>query len=125
MKNRKSLIFFIGDKMRSFRKQTIFICAFDNSYMELTKGKYNLYYKCAKYFLRNRNDGERACANYMSLKDQNNLYDELAWLEEEGELKVGKEGIVDSIHYEISNINDKIIKVKIRNIKVKARGHEN
>ena len=53
------------------------------------------------------------------------MYDELAWLEEEGELKVGKEGIVDSIHYEISNINDKIIKVKIRNIKVKARGHEN
>lgn len=111
--------------MRDFRKQTIFLCAFDNAYMGLTKGKYNLYLKCEKYYLKNRNYGEKACINYMSLKDQNNLYEELAWLEEEGQLKKGTEGTVDSIHYEISDINDKIIKVKIRNIKVKARRYAN
>lgn len=116
-------IFSIGDEMRNFRKQAIFLCALDNAYMGLTKGKYSLYLKCEKYYLKNRNYGEKACINYMSLKDQNNLYEELAWLEEEGQLQKGTEGIVDSIHYEISEINDKIIKVKIRNIKVTDRRH--
>lgn len=72
-----------------------------------------------------RNPLYRSKGRHLIKDSVHNLYDELAWLKEEGELKVGKEGIVDSIHYEISNINDKIIKVKIRNIKVKARGHEN
>ena len=117
------LILLLGDEMRNFRKQTIFLCAFDGAYMGLTKGKYNLYLKCEKYYLKNRNYGEKACVNYMSLKDQNNLYEELAWLEEEGQLKKGAEGTVNSIHYEIADINDKIIKVKIYNIKVTARRH--
>lgn len=102
-------------QVRDFRKQVIFYCAHDNAYMGLVQGKYGIYYRCEKYFFQKREPGERVCTNYLSLDGQDHLYEELSRLEEKDLLKKGAKGVVDSVYYEIAEINDELIKVKIHN----------
>lgn len=110
--------------MRDFRKQVVFFCAHDGAYMGLVRGKYGLYYKCDKYFFENRIPGERVCTNYISLRDQESLYAELEWLEEEKMLKVGTTGKVGSVKYKITDIDDMIIRLAVENIKKKRKKEE-
>lgn len=107
--------------MRNFRKQTIFLCGFDGTPLILTKGKYGLFYRCPKYFHEHRGPKDCVCTNSFSLRDQENLFAELEWLEEEGKLKNGTTGRIGAVKYEITEVSDALIRLTIINIKVKPR----
>ena len=100
--------------MRDFRKQTVFFCADDGAYMGLVVGRYGIFYRCDKYFFKNRKPGDAICTNHFSLKEREDLYAELSFLEGKGGLKAGQKGLAGPIHYEISEVNNQLIKVKVR-----------
>ena len=101
-------------QLRDFRKQTVFFCADDGGYMGLVSGRYGIFYRCDKYFFKNRNSGEATCSNHLSLEERENLYAELSFMEGKGKLKTGQKGVTGPIHYEIMEVNDHLIKVSVK-----------
>ena len=85
--------------------------------MKLTKGKYSLFYRCAHYFFENRGPNDKVCTNYLTLRDQENLYAELELMEENDTLEQGATGRVNSVKYEIAEVSDRIVRVKVDNLK--------
>ena len=83
--------------------------------MLLCKGKYNLYYRCPRYDRRNRPPGQKACTNRMSIRERNLLLDRLWRAYENGTFVPGLRGEEGDVVYEVSELNDFYITVRIVN----------
>lgn len=104
------------------RKKAFFYCICDKKPFLLVEGKYSWFYRCTNYYREYRKEGEPVCNNCLSLRDQDFIYSELLWLENEGTLKEGYIGENNRLKYQIELVSQEQIKVYVANkSKIKGR----
>lgn len=50
-----------------------YYCGIDGKRMQLSEGKYTLYWRCPKYEEQNRDPGEKSCQNRLSWKEASQI----------------------------------------------------
>lgn len=88
-----------------------FLCGLDGETMQLTEGKYSLFYRCPCYYKENREEEQPVCNNSLSLKDAQKIQKEIEEKLEEGELKEDEWGEIPGVIYRVCEIYDGLITV--------------
>ncbi len=106
---------------RDIRKITWIYCVNDNELLLIATGEYGLYCKCPRYYLRNRELGEPACKNQLSIYDANAIYKRLAEIYNDDVLDEAVSFVINDISVTIRYVSDKRIEIEVLNTKPKKK----